>query len=118
MCRFEYICIYLFIKFSILICNNSFAKGLDGNAKFMVPYYRDGLLLHTGNWTEGSGASTGWTPFMPMPNSQGCVHAHPSEIERIYKSLLSIGVVVNENPFSGKSYPYKPQGVAVVELID
>ncbi len=53
-----------------------------------------------------------------MPDSSGCVHAHPSDVERIYKLLLSLGVKVNENPFSGKNYPFKPQGIAVVELID
>jgi hypothetical protein len=25
---------------------------------------------------------------------------------------------VNDNTFSGKNYPYKPQGVGVIELID
>jgi len=59
-----------------------------------------------------------WTPAKAMPDSSGCVHAHPSDVERIYKLLLSLGVKVNENPFSGKNYPFKPQGIAVVELID
>jgi hypothetical protein len=27
------------------------------------------------------------------------------------------GVVVHDNPYSGKNYPYKPQGVGVVELM-
>ena len=53
-----------------------------------------------------------------MPNSAGCVHAHPNTIETVYKTLVSLGVTVNDNTFSGKNYPYKPQGIAVVELID
>lgn len=30
---------------------NRLVRGLDGNAKFLLPYIRDGQLLHTGNWT-------------------------------------------------------------------
>lgn len=87
---------------------NRFVRGLEGNAQFMLPYIRDGILLHTGNWTT---ASTGeWTPQDPMPDSSGCIHSHPNEIEAIYNLLLKQGVVVNNNPFSGKNYPYKPQG--------
>lgn len=96
---------------------NRLVRGLEGNALMLTPNIRDGMLVHTGNWTEGSGASTGWNPTMTMPNSAGCLHSHPSSIERIYKALLSLGVKVNDNPFSGKDYPYKPQGVAVVELL-
>jgi S-adenosylmethionine/arginine decarboxylase-like enzyme len=53
-----------------------------------------------------------------MPNSSGCVHAHPEDVNAIYTILVNLGVKVNPNPFSGKNYPYKPQGVGVVELID
>jgi hypothetical protein len=52
-----------------------------------------------------------------MPNSSGCIHAHPSDVERIYKELTARGVIVHDNPFSGKNYPYTPQGVGVIELI-
>lgn len=93
---------------------NRLIHGLEGNAQFMTPYIRDGMLLHTGNWTSAEG---GWDPTMNMPNSAGCLHSHPSEVERIYQTLVSIGVKVNDNTFSGKDYPYKPQGVAVVELL-
>lgn len=55
---------------------------------------------------------------MTMPNSAGCIHAHPSEVERIYNILVEQGVKVNPNTYSGKNYPYKPQGIAVIELID
>jgi hypothetical protein len=55
---------------------------------------------------------------MSMPNSAGCVHGHPEDIHRVADILAGLGVVANENPFSGKNYPFKPQGIAVVELID
>ncbi len=82
----------------------------------MLPNIRDGLLIHTGNWTT---ATVDWNPTLDMPNSSGCIHAHPSDVERIYEILTTdLGVKVNDNTFSGKNYPYKPQGVGVIELID
>ena len=81
----------------------------------MLPNIRDGLLVHTGNWTT---AEVDWNSSKDMPNSSGCVHAHPEDVERIYTLLVGLGVEVRENPFSGKNYPYKPQGVGVVELIE
>jgi len=95
---------------------NRIVRGLDGNAALMLPNIRDGLLLHTGNWSTSSKA---WNPSMDMPNSSGCIHAHPTDVETIYKILTEkLGVKVNDNTFSGKNYPYKPQGVGVIELID
>lgn len=94
---------------------NRFVRGLEGNALLLLPNIRDGILLHTGNWTTDSQQ---WDPTMTMPNSAGCVHGHPSVVEQIYKTLVDIGVTINDNTFSGKNYPYKPQGIAVVELID
>ena len=55
---------------------------------------------------------------MDMPNSSGCIHGHPSNVEEIYNALVKLGVKVNPNTFSGKNYPYKPQGIAVIELVD
>ena len=92
---------------------NRVVRGLQGNAGFMLPMIRDGILIHTGNWTTAEHGT--WNPTMDMPNSSGCLHAHPKDIERIYKELVKIGVTVNDNPFSGKDYPYQPQGVLVVE---
>ena len=46
-----------------------FVSGLEGNAAFLVPSARNGILLHTGNWS----AAAGWAPPAPMPNSEGCV---------------------------------------------
>ena len=91
---------------------NRVVRGLSGNAAVLLPDIRDGILVHTGNWT-------GWTSEdMDMPNSSGCVHAHPDSVRDIYEKLVSIGVQVRDNTFSGKNYPYKPQGIAVIELID
>lgn len=95
---------------------NRFVRGLEGNAKFLLPDIRDGQLLHTGNW---SSPEQPWDNSMPMPNSAGCLHAHPEDVERVFKILTTqLGVTVNNNPFSGKNYPFKPQGIAVVELVD
>jgi hypothetical protein len=91
---------------------NRIVRGLEGNAQFMLPYIRDGQLIHTGNWTD-----QGWSPEKPMPDSHGCVHSHPNHVERIYQALVNIGVTINENPFSGKNYPFKPQGIGVIQLI-
>ncbi|CAE7473541.1 unnamed protein product [Symbiodinium microadriaticum] len=91
---------------------NRIVRGLEGNAQFMLPYIRDGQLIHTGNWTD-----QGWDPKKPMPNSAGCVHSHPEHVERIYQALVKLGVTVNENPFSGKEYPFKPQGIGVIQYI-
>eukprot|EP01040_Poterioochromonas_malhamensis_P024952 gene24952-31011_t len=90
---------------------NRVVRGLDGNALLLVPNIRDGLLIHTGNWTT---EEVDWNPTKDMPNSSGCIHAHPSDVERIYKLLVKLGVQVNDNPFSGKNYPYKPQGIGVI----
>lgn len=94
---------------------NRFVRGLEGNAQLLLPNIRDGILLHTGNWSTDSTGE--WNPSLPMPNSSGCIHAHPSSIEQIYRILVKLGATVNPNTYSGKNYPYKPQGIAVVELI-
>jgi hypothetical protein len=90
---------------------NRFVKGLDGNAKFLLPNIRDGILIHTGEWDN-------WNPSKDMPNSNGCVHGHPEDIKKIHELLVGIGVRVNDNPFTGVDYPYRPQGLVVVELLD
>ena len=70
-------------------------------------------LIHTGNWTD-----SGWNPTKPMPNSAGCVHSHPEHVYRIYQALVRLGVKINDNTFSGKNYPYKPQGIGVIQLVE
>jgi hypothetical protein len=94
---------------------NRVVRGLEGNAFTMLPNIRDGILIHTGNWTTDD---VDWKPTMDMPNSSGCIHGHPEDVQRISELLQGLGVVANENTFSGKNYPYKPQGIAVIELID
>mmetsp|Transcript_6818 Transcript_6818/g.10119 ORF Transcript_6818/g.10119 Transcript_6818/m.10119 type:complete len:309 (+) Transcript_6818:43-969(+) len=94
---------------------NRVVRGLDGNAKLLLPNIRDGILIHTGNWTTDT---VDWNPTMDMANSAGCVHAHPAQVERLFSSLVKLGVEVRPNPFSGRNYPYVPQGVGVIELID
>jgi hypothetical protein len=54
--------------------------GLTSNARFLQTNIRDGILLHTGNWTT---ASQPWDETMTMPNSAGCVHGHPTDIKKV-----------------------------------
>ncbi len=80
--------------------------GITGNAQFLLPKYRNGLLIHTGDWKNH-----GWVPPANMPNSAGCVHAWPEAVKKIAEILKSLGVVANENPFGKVPYPFKPQGL-------
>ena len=54
---------------------------------------------------------------MPMPNSDGCLHAHPDDVNRIWQSLIELGVEVRPNPYSSSDYPYEPQGLLSVYLV-
>lgn len=76
-----------------------------------MPHVRNGILQHTGEWP-------GWSPPMPMPNSDGCIHAFPGSIEKVWKLLVGLGVKVRKNPFGTLPYPFEPQGLLSVELID
>jgi hypothetical protein len=88
-------------------------RGLEGNAAICMPYLRNGILMHTGNW-----AKHGWTEDKPMPNSSGCMHNHPTDQEIIVNILKAKGVTPNVNPFGKLPYPYEPQGLLSVEVID
>jgi len=90
---------------------NRAVQGLEGNAAWLVPNIRDGLLLHTGEWPN-------WSPGEPMPNSEGCMHAYPESIDTIYKTLVSLGVVVHTNPGGVLPYPYKSQGLFSIYQVD
>lgn len=79
-----------------------------------MPTLRDGILLHTGEWSQYSD----WKPPMPMPNSAGCIHAYPDSILRVWKLLVAEGVTVHPNTGGKLPYPYKPQGLVSVELVD
>ena len=55
----------------------------------------------------------------PQPNSHGCVHAHPEDIEAVWHILVDqLGVVVHNNTFGKLPYPYKPQGLLSIELVE
>ena len=89
---------------------NRAVAGLDGNAQFLLPNIRNGILLHTGEWP-------GWSPPEQMPNSAGCLHAWPVSIKTIWKLLINkCNVVVHKNTNGKLPYPYKPQGLLSVEL--
>ena len=93
---------------------NRLVRGLAGNAGFLLPAMRNGILLRTGGWANHSG----WTPDQPMPNSAGCVHAHPDDVHTIWRLLVErCGVEVRNNTGGQLPYPFQPQGlVAVVEV--
>ena len=90
---------------------NRAVAGLEGNARFLLPHIRNGILMHTGEWP-------GWSPPEDMPDSAGCIHSWPENIERVYKALVSIGVKIRPNTNGKIPYPYRPQGLLSVELIE
>jgi hypothetical protein len=90
---------------------NRAVQGLEGNAAMVISYIRDGILMHTGEWA-------GWNPSMPMPNSHGCIHAHPQDIKDVWDLLVSIGVEVRNNTFGKLPYPYPTQGILSIEQLD
>jgi hypothetical protein len=94
---------------------NRAVQGVKGNAAVAITgeaatLFRNGILMHTGEWQ-------GWDPSQPMPNSHGCIHAHPDAIQAVWRILVELGVVVRNNTDGALPYPYKPQGVLSVELI-
>jgi len=90
---------------------NRAVQGVKGNAGIVISEIRDGILMHTGEWTN-------WNPSLPMPNSHGCVHAAPEDIKAVWEILVSIGVQVHQNTFGKLPYPYPTQGLLSIELID
>lgn len=102
--------------------NNKDQSFFNNNAAYLVPTARSGLLLHTGEWYKYNMNTNGekWTPADPMPNSAGCIHSHPKNIENIYKILTTkLNVEVHENPYSeGDKYPYNPQGLLSITHLD
>jgi len=72
---------------------------------------RDGILMHTGEWPN-------WNETMAMPNSHGCVHGHPEDIDAVWQLLVSMGVEIRKNPFGQQPYPYIPQGILSIEQLD
>jgi len=90
---------------------NRAVQGIQGNAAIVISDIRDGILMHTGEWPD-------WNPSMPMPNSHGCVHAHPLDIKAVWQLLVSMGVQIRANTFGKLPYPYPTQGLLSIELID
>lgn len=88
---------------------NRVVQGLEGNAGLLLSDIRSGILLHTGEWP-------GWTSNMSMPNSDGCLHAHPDDINAIWQDLVALGVQIRPNPYSSKNYPYETQGIISVYI--
>jgi len=90
---------------------NRAVQGIQGNGAIVISDIRDGILMHTGEWPD-------WTPSMPMPNSHGCVHAHPADIKEVWQILISIGVKMRQNTGGQLPYPYPTQGLLSIELVD
>jgi len=91
---------------------NRAVTGLAGNAQIVISDIRDGILMHTGEWPN-------WNPNMEMPNSHGCIHAHPDAIQQVWKILVNdLGVVLHNNTFGKLPYPYTPQGLLSVVQLD
>jgi hypothetical protein len=85
-------------------------QGVVGNSAALVPGIRDGILVHTGEWP-------GWNPPEPMPNSEGCIHVHPQDLDTITHLLVDIGVQIRNNTNGKLPYPYTPQGyISVVQI--
>ena len=86
-------------------------RGIQGNAQLLLPNIRDGVLMHTGEWPQ-------WDVDMQMPNSAGCIHTHPTDLDTVNTIATQyLGVTVNPNPYSGRNYPYSPQGIISIVRI-
>ena len=90
---------------------NRAVRGLEGNWAILMTNdnttLRDGILLHTGEWPN-------WSPPMTMPNSLGCIHSWPESIQRVWQTLVELGVQVRNNTNGNLPYPYKSQGLLSV----
>ena len=70
-----------------------FVSGLQGNAAFLLPQYRNGILIHTGEW----GNFSNWKPPDAMPDSAGCVHTYSNDVARIWHEAVQLGAIVRNN---------------------
>lgn len=94
---------------------NRAVQGIEGNAEWLIPSIRDGILMHTGDWADYSP----WRPGMPMPNSLGCLHAYPDSIYSVWQLLTrELGVQVRPNTNGQLPYPYQPQGLLSIFCVD
>ena len=71
---------------------NRVVRGLKGNAAFLLPSIRDGILLHTGAW--------GSSNLSAMPNSAGCVR-RPSV-------LVDVATAFKKTPATRWAAPPRP----------
>lgn len=95
---------------------NRIVYGLQGNLGFLIPAIRDGILVHTGEWSQHT--SPAWGPPAPMPNSAGCVHSWPEKIRTIANILQQeCGVVARPNSDGHRPYKYQPQGLISIQLM-
>ena len=55
-----------------------------------------------------------------MPDSEGCVHGHPKDVQKLASILKSpkIGAVAHINKGGVLPYPYQPQGLLSIEQVD
>jgi len=90
-------------------------KGASNNMDLLLQpdstNMRSGILVHTGEWPD-------WKDGDQMPNSNGCIKVYPDDLQRINAIVMEqLGVTVNNNTFSGKNYPFKPQGIISIASI-
>ncbi|KAN0050108.1 hypothetical protein ACTA71_003211 [Dictyostelium dimigraforme] len=91
---------------------NRAVQGIAGNAAIVISSIRDGILMHTGEWPN-------WTPSQPMPNSHGCVHGHPTDIDQVQTILSTqLNVAIRQNTYGAMPYTHQPQGILSIDLID
>jgi len=91
---------------------NRAVQGIAGNAFIVISQIRDGILLHTGEWPD-------WNPSLPMPNSHGCIHAHPTDIDAVQTILTTqLGVGIRDNMYTAVPYLHQPQGILSIQLMD
>ena len=98
------------LKGNVAIGRDGFI-GVDGPETFLSSY-RSGILIHTGEYDD-------WEPGKPMPDSHGCFHVYPDDMKTIVDIMVEkLGVVVRDNPFGKRPYPYEPQGIMSIEQVD
>jgi hypothetical protein len=83
--------------------------GAAGNAGWLLPNLRNGILLHTGEWP----LENGWPPC-----SHGCIHTVMPSMKKIVQILTEqLSVRVHNNTGGKIPYPYKTQGYVAVEVV-
>ena len=75
----------------------------------MIPDIRNGILLHTGEWPD-------WQDGDQMPDSDGCIHTYPNELNEIDNIVMNkLGVAAQTN--EGGDGNYTPQGIISVQQL-